>query len=160
MNNLTVPWGEEDRINVRNMIAKLFLFQGMRMSKEQAAETQEAYVEELSAMALPTGPVLAGINDLLKEDLRSVKLHHIIEAAKSHFTHEEETHSQCERCDGRGIVMMRNKDWYQFALACVCVNGDAFASRGNARWNGQQFQESKRHGTLELEYAKFVLGLK
>ena len=115
-------------------------------------------VEELCLTGYPKAAILAGMKSLQSEDLKSVKFAHLVDAIKSKMTYEEEVSTRCDHCDGRGAIFMRNKDKYQFALACVCVNGNRLQHQGNARWNGMQFQESRRHGTLELEHPEFVLG--
>jgi hypothetical protein len=154
MNELTVPLDDNDRIEIGNELEKLFILQDRPINKDKKA----ILVEELCLTGYPKSAILAGMKSLQAEDLKSVKFVHIVDAIKDKMTYEEEQATRCDYCDSRGMVMMRNKDRYQFALACVCVNGNRFRSQGNARWNGQQFQESKRHGTLELEYSEFVLG--
>lgn len=154
MNELTTPIDDNDKIRIGNELDKLFILQDRPMSKEKKI----ILIDEICQTGFPVPAILAGLKSLQAEDLQRIKFVNIVEAIKEKMTYEEEQRTQCEKCDGRGIVTMRNKDKYQFALACVCVNGNAFASRGNARWNGEQFQESKRHGTLELEYAEFILG--
>lgn len=156
MNELTVPLDDNDKIRIGNELERLFVLQDRPIAKEKKL----ILVDEICKTGYPIDAIMAGIKSLESEDMKNVKFAHLVDAIKDKMTYEEERAARCDYCDGRGMVTMRNKDKYQFALACVCVNGNRFHSQGNARWNGQQFQESKRHGTLELEYAEFVLGLK
>lgn len=154
MNELTTPLDDNDKIRIGNELEKLFVLQDRPMSKEKKV----ILLDELGQTGYPAQAILAGIKSLQAEDLKSIKFANLLDAIKDKMTYEEEVKTQCEKCDGRGIVTMRNKDKYQFALACVCVNGNAFAGRGNARWNGERYQESKRHGLLELDFADLILG--
>lgn len=154
MRELMVPIDDNDKIRIGNELEKLFVLQDRPLSKDKKV----LLIDEICQTGFPVAAIIAGLKSLQAENLKAVKFANIVDAIRDKMTYEEEQSTRCDFCDSRGLITMRNKDRYQFALACTCVNGNRFASQGNARWNGERYQESKRHGTLELEFADFILG--
>jgi hypothetical protein len=150
MNELTRLWLPEEQQAVAEALKKLFVLQGIPKADKTIDEMSMVFCTELMSKGFPPESVLAGIRKLGDDDLRTIKLSHVINASKEFIHHEEQARVSCDWCNGCGVVMMRNPDKYQFSLACKCPNGDAFAKQGNARWRGEQFQQGK-HGLYEFE---------
>lgn len=156
MNNLKLIWHESEKIKVESAIKDLFRCHGTKASENWLSETANLFATELSERSIPYQAILTALHELKFEDVNKISLHLIEQQAKKHVVHEEEQRSHCDWCDGRGVVMLRNKDKYQFSFACKCSNGDRFAAQGNKRWNGEQFQEGKQ-GLYEIEHYDLTL---
>lgn len=152
MNNLTRLWDANDESLVGDELKKLFIFQGIQKSQESINTMASYFSTELSSRGFPVGSVISGLNKLKDEDLRTVKLSDVIRACKDFIQKPSQEKIHCDHCFSSGLVMMRNEDRYKFSLACTCENGEAWAMKGNAKWNGEKFQHSKAHGLLETIY--------
>lgn len=151
MNELTRLWEVSEQQDVAEALKKLFVLQGIPKADKTIDEMAVVFCSELMSKGFHPKHILAALKELGDVDLRTIKLAHIVEAAKKYVEPVDRERTNCDWCDGRGIVMMRNPDKYQFALACKCPNGDSFAGQGNKRWNGEKFQQGK-HGLYEFEY--------
>lgn len=151
MNELTLSLSDEEAGLIGNELTRLFLFQDRPFGKEK----QAAFIDEIRGWGYPAGAIVSGIRKLMSEDLKSLKLATIKDAA-SDFVHTEVTRVPCKYCDTRGIVSMTDENKYEFALACICANGDRSRKSGLATWNGEKFQ--LRGGrTLTLRFAESLL---
>lgn len=156
MSVLTISWDADEILAVETALKTLFKVQGYKGSDEHLTENVGLLANELSKRRSPVKAILAGLHELKFEDVSKINLFLIENAAKRHIEQSQEHRIDCDYCSGSGVVTMRNKDKYQFSLACVCINGDTFAVQGNRRWNGERFQEG-RHGTYELDFADILL---
>lgn len=151
MHELKLLWLDQDKINVKEAIIGLLNSVGYRASDDTKKDMAEQFTTDLQDTNLPPPAILRALHTLKFDDIQRVSLYTIITEAKKYVEPETRESADCDWCDGRGIVMMRNPDKYQFSLACKCSNGDAFAKQGNKRWNGEQFQQG-RHGLYEFEH--------
>lgn len=156
MHELTRLWGVSEQQEVAEALKKLFVLQGIPKADKTIDEMAVVFCSELMSKGFHPNHILAALRELGDVDLRTIKLAHIVEAAKKYVEPEKIERIECDWCDGRGVVMLRNKDKYQFSFACKCFNGDRFAAQGNKRWNGEQFQEGK-NGLYEVEYYGLTL---
>lgn len=127
---------EQHKFQIGDELQKLFLLQDRPYSKEKAA----AIIEELEKSGLPAGALISGIRSLMHEDLRVVKLANILDAARENMTAEEVKKTECDACDGRGMVMMKDSDDCEFSFACVCGNARRVSGLKLVQWNQQDFQ--------------------
>ena len=143
MNNLVNLWTSIESLTVSREIEKLFALQGKPVVKSQVSE----FVEELSIRNIPAGAVIAGIQKLKDQDLKTIKLSTILEASRDNLYREELQKKECQYCNKNGCVMVKTKlgeSIYKFALACICQNGDEFKRiHGSMKWNGEQIQYAK-----------------
>ncbi len=153
MNELTLSLSDEEIGLIANELNKLFLFQDRPFGKEK----QGAFLDEIRGWNYPAGAIISGIRKLMAEDLKSLKLATIKEAAAGYIHRGDAERSKCDYCDGRGVVMMRDPNLYEFAFACLCSNADQpRASHRLATWNGEKFQV--RNGkTYTLRFADILL---
>lgn len=127
---------EQHKLLLGDELQKLFLLQDRPFSKEKSA----AIIEELEKSGMPTGALISGIRSLMHEDLKVVKLSNILEAARDKMTAEEVEKTECEACEGRGMVMMKDEAGYEFSFACGCGNALRVSNLKLARLNGDNIQ--------------------
>lgn len=138
MNELSVPWSLEESQHIEIELDKLFMLQDRPLPEKK----KSFFATELSASGLPYKSVLGGINKLKTEDLKTLKISTILDAAKEMFEPlEPEEDYSCEFCNGRGRVLMRDAQKYVRALACICRN--KFKAKGLTPWNGLSTQSEK-----------------
>lgn len=138
MNELTIYLSEDEIGMIGNELNKLFLFQDRPFSKEK----QSAFLEEIRGWGIPFNAIVSGIRKLKAEDLKSLKLAAIRDAASQFFFHGEEN-EKCSECLS-GIILMRDEKNYQFSLACRCQRGNTKKMNlGLVGWNGEETQFSK-----------------
>lgn len=100
------------------------------------------FVHELSSGCGPFSAVIQGIKSLHHEELRSIKLVTLIDAIMK-FVDLDHNRVDCGHCSKEGAVILMDAQGAQFALACMCSNGDIVqASQRLVRWNGRDIQES------------------
>lgn len=147
MYEVTRSLAEQHKFQIGDELQKLFLLQDRPFSKEKSA----ALIEELEKSGLPAGALISGIRSLMHEDLKVVKLANILEASRDKLTAEEVKKTECDACDGRGMVMMKDDKFYEFAFACSCGNALRVEHLKLAHWNGENFQ--LHHGnTFKLRF--------
>ena len=157
MNELTVPWEDNDKIAVGNELEKLLVYQGIKFPKRDTMmDYIAALIRGMMESGIPCKAAVAGIRNLFTEDLKTVKLKYLIDECNKFFERDTSRH-ECEDCDGRGIILMRDEEKREFALRCRCPNGRRNSVAHLTEWNGEQFQVSKGR-TLELRFAN--IGLK
>jgi hypothetical protein len=168
VNDLIVPWDENDRTDVDNAIERLFMAQDTRGSRDERTHKRAFLTNELEKLGIPAHAVIAGLVDLLTEDLRAVKLAHIVDKAKDHIEKKEIQRGMCDFCFGSGLIFMLDEKKYEFALRCVCVNGDHSGKKHLAIWNRQETQQRgwikyrdgdqdmSRHRILTLRFPEIV----
>ncbi len=120
MNKLTAPWNDNDKIIAGNALEKLFIFQGLKYAKDQMMNTRNLFCEELSLRGLPLGAVLSGIRKLESEDLRSIKLSHVVSAALDFFEPMKNKSLNCQYCEGIGFITRKDENSYMFSSRCLC----------------------------------------
>lgn len=145
MNELIASLSEMDKLSIASELKKLFILQDRPSGPEKVAEI----VQELSIRNLPAGAIINGIRKLKAEDLRSIKLSHLIDAANEFITIETPENKSCRLCMS-GLVILKDKEGHNFSLGCVCSEGGVRTkAMGLARWNGEEIQV--RNGrTLEF----------
>ncbi len=138
MNELTQLWPEDERQAVGFKLTGLFLAQDKALNKEKA----QFLIDELSRMGIPSPAVLRGIDGLMLEDLKSLKLVTIVNAARENFKPKSEQHADCASCE-TGVVTMQRENLSRTGFACICSRGEFWKNdkpRQMAAWNGQEFQ--------------------
>lgn len=141
MKGLTVLWDENERNAVQSAIENLFRLKGYRMIDKTLTETAAVFVENLSQTGLPPNAVLSGIHKLKFERIGKIDIADIVEASEEHLESTEPVRVECIYCGGRGIVSLKDENKLEYALACICLNGDSYASKGHVRWNGEREQQ-------------------
>lgn len=138
MNVLMLSLSDEECGLIGNELNRLFLFQDRPFGKEK----QAAFLDEIRGWGLPAGAIISGIRKLMAEDLKTLKLATVKEAAREFISREEEV-SKCQECMG-GFIVMHAEDRRDFSLACRCLSGQGKkATMGLASWDGQDTQFSK-----------------
>jgi len=128
---------EAEKLLISNELEKLFVLQDRPFS----AKKSTAYIEEFEKSNLPMGAIIAGIRSLIHvENLPSLDFPKIAAAARSKIEHSEYETVKCETCDGRGMLMMRNESFYEFAFKCHCANSSKVNHLVLAQWNGESVQ--------------------
>jgi len=154
MNELTRLWAISEQQEVNDALRKLFILQGIPKADKTIDEMSVVFSLELMSKGFHSKHVLSALRELGDADLRTIKLSHIVEAAKKYVEPTILNRVDCDWCNGSGVITMKNMDKYQFALACKCINGDSFSAQGYKRWDGKAAQDGK-HGIYDFEY--FVL---
>jgi len=153
VNNLVNLWTSIESLTVTREIEKLFALQGKPVVKAQVSE----FVEELSIRNIPAGAVIAGIQKLKDQDLKTIKLSTILEASRDNIYREEMQKKDCQYCQKNGCIMVKTKlgeSFYKFPLACICENGDEFKRiHGAIKWNGKKIQ----YGKLKNKFYEFEI---
>lgn len=123
MNELLKRFTDEEMGLVGNALERLYTFQDRPLSEHKRG----LMVEELSLSGLPAPAILAGIRKLETEDLRTIKLAVILATAQEFLSGRpgEIERVECDYCTG-GAILMKDVNGYEFALGCVCTNGDEF----------------------------------
>lgn len=128
---------EAEKLLIANELEKLFVLQDRPFSSKKSM----AYLEEFERSNLPMGAIIAGIRSLIHvENLSSLDFPRIAAAARSKIEHSDYETVKCETCDGRGMVMMKNESFYEFAFKCNCANSSKVGHLGLAQWNGESVQ--------------------
>lgn len=138
MQELANILSDTDRIVLGNELDKLFIFQDKPFSKEKKA----IFVQEISSWGIPLGALLPGIRSLMSEDLKSIKIASIREAAEG-FIERTSVLGNCSHCFG-GLVVMKFSTGHETSLACTCEAGYQ-KKRGLklTQWNGENIQMLK-----------------
>lgn len=132
-------YSEDEKFLIGNELQKLFAFQDRNLTKE----AKSLFINEFEASGIPPGAMIHGIRSLITEDLRQIKLNHILAAARGFMTQETRESTKCDDCRKSGIVIMRDSDSREFALACHCQNGVGLnRAAGLVRWAGERTQMS------------------
>ena len=130
---------------------RLFILHDKRSTKEQI----KTYIEKLEESGLPSKAILSAILKLQLTDMPHLKAYSIIDAARGLIDPIEEGKlSECDYCDRRGIVNMKDDKNYHFALACSCENGQrkTGGKNGLVRWSGDNpFYSKERWLRLRFE---------
>lgn len=151
MNELMLSLSDEESALIGNELNRLFLFQDRPFGKEK----QSAFIDEIRGWGFPAGAIISGIRKLMSEDLKSLKIATIKDAA-SDFVHiDAGSKTQCKYCDMRGVVLMKDENNYEFALACICGNGERRRD-DYSTWNGQKLQLFGGR-TLTFRFSEFLL---
>jgi hypothetical protein len=120
---------------ISDELEKLFVFQDKHLSKEKKA----ILVEEIQRYGFPQSAVIHGIRALMADDMPAIKLFPILASIRKFMIPEEQT-SECKECLN-GIVLMRDQNLYEFALACVCGRGKQInLTQRLMLWNGEETQ--------------------
>lgn len=136
-----------DEIAIGQALERLFLFQDKPFTPEKSA----LYLNELVNTGIPAKAILAGIANLMDEDLKQLKLATIIRSARQHTVMQ--VPEGCNFCHMTGFVDMVNKDGYSVVLACNCNRGLWYAKQQDmTRWNGKKTQFSDKYGVLKLAW--------
>lgn len=107
------------------------------MSKEK----QAAFMDEIRGWGFPAGAIIMGIRKLMAEDLKSLKLATVKQAARESIHYEEAI--KCGECLS-GLIVMHDEQRCDFSLACRCPAGQGkMATMGLVFWDGQETQFSK-----------------
>ena len=147
MHALTSLLTEEDKAAVSEELDRLFIFQDKPLTKEKKA----ALVEELVRLGIPVGALLQGIRSLMLEDMKTIKLWAIKEASLKFIQRGSERTERCEDCGRSGVIIMKDEEKREFALACRCPNGLRMNHSSKLTvWNGLETQRI-RERTLELD---------
>ena len=146
--NLSTVWDEFERQAVEATLVKLFLLQHKPLTDEH----KETLVQELSIATLPAKAVIAGMQSLMVEELRSIKYATILTAARSCMDQRSAQEAvSCDHCSKSGLVYMVDGSGYEFTLACICPNGNNGIASTLTKWNGELTQVSrKRQLTLRI----------
>ena len=133
MQELKLFLSAEDREQIGEALEKLYLLQDRPLTDEKKAlMTQEIF--DLGH-SLPV--ILGGLRELMTQDLKAIKLSTIREAIQGVLEPEVSQKVPCDDCRGMGVVLMRDENKYQFALACKCPNG---RGKDLTKWNGESVQ--------------------
>lgn len=136
MHELVKSWDDEETGLLAGELDRLFALQDKPLGKDKRA----ILVQEISRSGIPFKAVCQGIRKLVTEDLHSLKLSVIMEAALE-FVFDRGDVVRCTDCNGIGIIVMKDEAKRWFALACQCSNGNAkVASMQLARWKGEEVQ--------------------
>lgn len=138
MNDLTRIVSDHEKFHIGELCEKLFLLQDKPMNEKKKA----LLVEEIIATGYPYQAIHTGLSDLMREDLRTIKIHTILEAIREKLTTRIEVEVNCGHCRGSGFAILIDNTHRYFSLACTCDSG---FNRGRAlkiaKWNGQESQE-------------------
>jgi hypothetical protein len=146
VNSLTVSLTEDEKLVIGNELTRLFSLQDMPLSKEKKGY----FLEELFVSGLPAGAILEGLRSLVTEELRSIKITTVTEAARDHLTAEDQQSVKaCASCFD-GWIVMKDEKKREFILACTCARGHQ--RKGDlATWNGEEtFYRNGRWLTIFL----------
>ena len=147
MNALIAKLTPAQECEVAMELDRLFDLQDRPLKQEK----KDLIVVELSATGYPFKAIIAGIRDLVDQDLKQIKFGILKEAARRHFTFEERQ-SDCKLCAG-GFVTMVNKDGYSIAVPCTCERGKSSAEAQSLKqWNGKRSMMSMMFGIMTLVY--------
>jgi hypothetical protein len=140
VNDLTRLVSEHEKFHIGEQCEKLFLLQDKPMNEKKKA----LLVEEILATGFPYQAIVAGLSDLMHQDLRLIKIHTILESIQEKLTYREaDTGVTCTHCGSSGYVSLFDKAHRYFALACVCEKGERRVSVQHLnRWNGLGIQHS------------------
>lgn len=156
MNELTVWLSDEEVGVIANELSRLFLFQDRPFGKDK----QVAFLDDIRGWGLPSGAIILGLRKLMAEDLKSLRLATIKDAAMEFVHHESVEKKNCEYCEKRGVVFMRDDAHYEFSFACPCINGDRFRiAHRLVTWNGDAVQ-LHRGKKFHLRFADSLLSKK
>lgn len=136
MQSLAVEVTDNEKIAVGNELDKLFAVHDRPLPTGKKA----VLVQELVNTGFPIKAISAGIRKLMHEELRTIRLWDLLAAAREFLSVEQQV-TQCESCNGGGIVLAYDDSKYRFALACICGNGGRQA--GLVRWTGGETQLSR-----------------
>lgn len=126
---------EAEKLLIADELEKLFTLQDRPFSAKKSA----AFIEEFEKSGLPVGAIIAGIRSLMYvENIGTLDFPKIAAACRSKVTQETQEKADCEHCDKRGLVMMRDPNAYEFAFACICSNSSRYP--GHQKWNGENTQ--------------------
>jgi len=120
--------------------------------KSLSKEKQAILIEELSILGIPAGALVAGVRSLMHEDLKSLKLITIIEAARAHVTYENYESVSCDDCEGRGIIILKDQFHYEKAFRCHCDNSLRQQWSKLAIWNRESTQDHNGY-SFRLKFA-------
>lgn len=143
-NYLTTTLSEREKLALEDELEKLFALQDRPLSKEK----KTILIEEMALMSLPFRALVSGIRQLMTEDLKSIKLWNIRDAAEKFVFAEAKPATECDFCEKTGAVVMfaRQGEYLRrSAFACTCENGKSFAAmHGAAQWDGQDVQVCRK----------------
>jgi len=132
MNDLIRTFSPLDEIEVAKELDRLFALQDRPLSNDK----KSILVTELSVSGMPKSAVVAGIRDLVSEDLKQIKLCTLIQATKKHFRFVD-TKQGCDRCSYTGNVSVATDDGYIYSIPCVCDRGTSISKAQNlGQWSG------------------------
>lgn len=128
-------------------IEKLFAFQDKHLTKDKKA----ILVKALAESGIPTGAIVLGLRKLMYDDLPSIKMGIIINAARQ-FVEKTEDAKSCTEC-AAGVALLRDDQGKEYALACRCGSGfNAQRIHGIKRWGGQGTQMSNGRMLYKKQY--------
>lgn len=137
MNELMLSLSDEQVGLIGNELNRLFLFQDRPFGKDK----QAAFLDEIRGWGYPAGAIISGIRKLMAEDLKSLKLATVKEAAREFI--QQEDLFKCEECFS-GFIVMHDESRRDYSLACRCPAGQGKrATMGISSWDGQETQFSK-----------------
>lgn len=136
MQNLTVTLTDNEQSMIASELEKLYSFQDRPLSKEKRV----LIVQEIVSHGYPFKAIIQGIRDMFSDDLKTIKLASILQSIQEKIVVEEIQISDCDDCDGRGLVILLSDTRYEKVFACLCKNGFRWIERGLAQWSGEQAQ--------------------
>ena len=143
MNRLSIFYQGNERPLIQDRLEKLFIFQG----KLATEKILNAFINEFEERGFNVRAVIAGIDSLKDEDLKTVKLNILIEAIRKKQAPLTEL-SSCGDCDSTGYVIMKDEENRMYSLACRCERGEPKRrAQGLKLWNGEIVQQGN-YGVL------------
>jgi hypothetical protein len=126
---------------VGNELNRLFALQDKHLSDDKRA----ILTDELQNSGRSVRAVIMGIQSLIHEDLKSIKIGTLLEAARlSENTALHENKPTCEYCFD-GLISMRHEmsgNTYRSLIPCNCARGtQRHPGLKSPQWNGQGVQE-------------------
>lgn len=151
MNFLKLPLTFEQIATIERELERLFVLQDRPFPESK----KTIFVQEIRDTFYPFPAIVAGIRALAREDLKTIKLHTIINEVKKFIVFDDKR-SDCKHCGGGGLISTLRDDGIRFAFACTCETGKLF--KGIVKWNGQEcFEWDGRKFEI---YEKILLGEK
>jgi len=130
MNYLKLPLTHDQIEILGRELERLFVLQ----DKPFPESKKTIFVQEIRDTFYPFGAIISGVRALAGEDLKTIKLHTIINEIKK-FMVCEEKRSDCRHCGGGGLVSFIRNDGLRFAFTCICETGREY--KDILKWNGQ-----------------------
>jgi len=130
MNYLKLPLTHDQIAIIEKELERLFVLQ----DKPFPESKKTIFVQEIRDTFYPFGAIISGIRALAGEDLKTIKLHTIINEVKKFMVYEEKR-TNCRHCGGGGLVSFVRDDGLRFAFVCICETGREY--KDILKWNGQ-----------------------
>ena len=139
MLDLSIVFNDQEKMIIAEEIGKLFDLHDRPLKEEKRL----FFLEEIVRCGYPLPSILAGLRKLMVEDITRISLNAILVAIEQSTEKTVFVKENCDDCLSLGLILLRDDRQYEFALSCICKNGDQFYGNGYVRWNGENIQFNK-----------------